>query len=174
MLSRYAKQCNSLSAQMRTECNRRIFVETGTYRGDMIDALINHFDLIYSIELDKNLHNQARFRFRRYPHVVLIHGDSGLEMESLVNRINEPALFWLDGHYSGGVTAEGVSATPIFNELHHILKDTINGHVVIIDDARHFGVNKGYPSIDQLRAFVLSKRNADFSVQDDMIRISLR
>ncbi len=42
----------------------KTFIETGTYRGDMVDAMRPYFDQIYSIELGKKLYRQARRRFR--------------------------------------------------------------------------------------------------------------
>ena len=53
--------------------------------------------------------------------VELLHGDSGTELGNVMNKINQPALFWLDGHYSAGVTAKGDKDTPIYEELVCIL-----------------------------------------------------
>jgi hypothetical protein len=65
----------------------------------------------------------------------------------------EPALFWLDGHYSGGVTARGESDTPIYAELVHVLGSS-HKNVIVIDDARCFGSGAKYPTIEALTAFV--------------------
>ena len=40
------------------------------------------------------------------------------------NTTKTPAIFWLDGHYSAGITAMGEQATPIFKELTHIFGDS--------------------------------------------------
>jgi protein-L-isoaspartate O-methyltransferase len=45
----------------------RVLVETGTYYGDMVAAMLHDFDLIYSIELSPALHARAQRRFRRHP-----------------------------------------------------------------------------------------------------------
>jgi len=81
-----------------------IFIETGTYMGDMVDA-VKDFKKIYSIELSENLYNQATARFSKYPHIKIMHGDSGKVLPTIIDAISEPCLFWLDGHYSGGITA---------------------------------------------------------------------
>jgi hypothetical protein len=151
----------------------RILVETGTCYGDMVDAMKADFDQIYSIELDKDLYEKAFRRFRKAKNVELIHGDSGIELEGLMKRMDQPALFWLDGHYSAGVTARGAKDTPIREELHHILHSNDLGHVVIIDDARCFGQDPAYPSIEELDKMILSLRpNMDIVIQDDIIRIT--
>ncbi len=82
-------------------------------------------------------------------------------------------MFWLDGHYSAGVTAIGECDTPVMDELRHIFQSEITGHVVIIDDARCFGNGSGYPSIEALKTFILSKKNdVDIYIEQDSIRIT--
>ena len=103
-----------------TKYGLRILVETGTYKGDMVEAMRGHFDHIYSIELSDTLHRECRTRFHGIKGIHLIHGDSGVELGKLMKRIQQPALFWLDGHYSGKITARGLKDTPIREELEHI------------------------------------------------------
>jgi len=152
----------------------RILVETGTYYGDMIDAMKGAFDRIYSIELGLKFYEKAKRRFKSDPHVELILGDSGQEIGNVMRRINsEPALFWLDGHYLPG-SARGDKDTPICDELDQILNASEARHVIIIDDARCFGADPAYPTMAVLEAHVLAKRaNAHIVVADDMIRITL-
>jgi len=88
-------------------------------------------------------------------------------------RLQQPALFWLDGHYSGEVTAKGDKNTPIYEELTHIWNAPDLGHVILIDDARCFGREAGYPSLEELFAFIRSKKsNVEIAVQNDSIRIT--
>jgi hypothetical protein len=97
----YAKQ-----AKIRT------LVETGTYEGHMIDATRHSFDRIYSIELDDALHEAAVRRFAGDDRVILLKGDSGVVVPELVDKVSEPALFWLDAHWSGGTTASSRDGSP--------------------------------------------------------------
>lgn len=152
----------------------RIFIETGTYYGDMVEAMKNNFDLIYSIELSDELYKKAKKRFKKEKQrIELIHGDSGVELRNVMNKINQPALFWLDGHYSAGVTARGAKDTPVYEELENILKAPDMGHVIIIDDARCFGTDPAYPSIEEFNNFIRAKRpDVVVVVQDDSIRIT--
>jgi hypothetical protein len=151
----------------------RIFVETGTYFGDMVHAVRNSFSAIYSIELGVELHELARRRFAHLEHVHIRHGDSGEVLEELLREVKEPCLFWLDGHYSAGVTARGAMSTPIEKELTHIAEHRQrNRHVVLIDDARLFTGAGDYPSIDRLRFWASSNGFDQFAVCDDIVRIS--
>ena len=150
----------------------KILVETGTYYGDMVEAMKDVFNQLYSIELSTELYKKAKKRFKGEKHIELICGDSGLELMNLMSKIDQPTLFWLDGHYSAGVTAKGEKDTPIYEELNHILNSTDKGHVIIIDDARCFEADPNYPSIKELCDFIKSKRaNLDIVIQDDCIRV---
>lgn len=152
-----------------------ILVETGTYYGDMVEAMKGHFDQIYSIELSRELYETAQERFKRAKNVELICGDSANELENIMRRLDRPALFWLDGHYSAGVTAKGVKNTPIFEELTHIFNAPDQGHVILIDDARLFGTVPDYPSLQELAAFISAKKpHLDMTVEADSIRITSR
>jgi hypothetical protein len=151
----------------------RILVETGTYQGDMVEAMRDDFDRIYSIELSGDLCQKAMKRFKGVGHVEIVHGDSGNELQQVLRRIHRPALFWLDGHYSGGETARGKKDTPICEELLQIFGSEDMRHVILIDDARLFGTDPAYPKLDELGHYVKSRRpGLDIVVHDDIIRIT--
>lgn len=91
---------------------KRIFVESGSYRGDGIqNALDAGFEEIYSIELAPHLHEVCAKRFADNPHVHLYLGDSSVVLKTILDEIYEPVTFWLDGHYSWGDTAKILIAT---------------------------------------------------------------
>jgi hypothetical protein len=152
--------------------NTQILIETGTYLGDMVHAMRKTFSTIISFELDQTLAAQARERFANDNQIEIVQGDSGKLLGERLANINEPCLFWLDGHYSGGITARGTLETPIKNELAAILSHPIDGHVILIDDARCFTGENDYPTLDELRSFVAERKpNHKFSVEHDVIRI---
>ena len=132
----------------------RTFVETGTFQGDMVAAVKDSFDVVYSIELDQALHERACVRFKANPNVRLRQGDSGQVIPQVLRELSTPALFWLDAHYSAGVTSMGKLFSPILEELEHIFRHPIKGHVILIDDYWAFGTMKDYPSMAELRHFV--------------------
>lgn len=149
-----------------------ILVETGTYRGEMVDALYDYFKEIYSIELSEMYSKRARAYFQWRKKVKIIQGDSGNVIGELIHEIKQPVLFWLDGHYSADDTAKGEKSTPVLNELKHILNADDLHHVILIDDARAFGKAEDYPSLDELRHFILSlRKNVEIINKDDIIRI---
>ncbi len=131
----------------------RIMVETGTFLGDMVYAMRNHFKEIYSIEISPDLAKKAKKRFENVSNAHIIEADSASALKTLVPKINEPALFWLDGHYSGGTTGQGEKNTPIIEELSAIYSSDYE-HIVLIDDARCFGVDKDYPPIEELSSYI--------------------
>lgn len=148
------------------------FVETGTCLGAMLDAVRGCFKRIYSIELDKALFENAEIRFRSYRHIRLLQGDSGDLLPSILREIQQPCLFWLDAHYSGGFTAKGEAETPVLKELESVLLHDVSGHSILIDDARDFTGANDYPTIEELRRFVLARwPDAAFRVEHDIIRI---
>jgi len=149
-----------------------IFVETGTYRGDMVAAVKHGFEKVYSIELGADLHRLAQERFAADSHVTILQGDSGEVLSGLLPRIDRPALFWLDGHYSEGDTARSALITPIRRELDQILAHPLaRRHVILIDDARLFTGEDDYPTMESLNAVLARAGFAPGRVQDDIIRI---
>ena len=144
----------------------RVFVETGTYRGDTLAAAAGAVDRAISIELDPTLAECARRRFRSVRHVEIVTGDSAVRLPEVVRSLDVPALFWLDGHFSGGATAE--SEVPVLAELQCILRAPL-AHQVLIDDLRLFDGRGGYPTVEALRARVHELRPGwQFTVADDI------
>jgi hypothetical protein len=149
----------------------RIMVETGTLLGDMVESMKQRFQRIYSIEISPELARKAQQRFADDSHVEIIENDSAIALRNLVPMLSEPALFWLDGHYSGGNTGKGEKETPIMEELETILSSDIP-HVILVDDARCFGTGKDYPGVPELETFVRSRRpDAHVFVKHDCIHI---
>jgi hypothetical protein len=147
-------------------------VETGTYLGDMVHAMRGAFSRIYSIELDLDLYRQAQRLFGGAEGITLLHGDSAKVLPDVLAELDRPAIFWLDGHYSAGLTAKGEQETPIMEELNAILSHKVPNHVVLADDARAFTGSGGYPSLRELRDFIGARRSGwVFRVDQDIIRI---
>jgi len=147
-----------------------VFIETGTLRGDTIEAVRRRVDRVVSIELSPQLAVAARMRFADNPEVTILEGDSGTVLPQLIDDLDEPAVFWLDGHFSAGPTARADLDTPIVEELEAVLTHDRDDHVVLIDDARLFGTGD-YPTIDQVRAQVARHRpHWQVDVHTDIIR----
>jgi hypothetical protein len=149
----------------------RVFIETGTFAGEMIAALRGRFARIISIELDPVWHARAVERFRANPEVTLMFGDSGARLPEALASLSEPALFWLDAHYSGPMTARGARDSPIAQELAAIRAHPVRGHVVLIDDMRDFNGTGGYPHAADLVAWLKAADPAgSVAIRDDILR----
>jgi hypothetical protein len=153
-----------------------IFIETGTYLGAMVESVKDTFRKIYSIELSHQLYKMAKIKFRDCNQISLIQGDSGKMLPQILEEIrdtNLPAIFWLDGHYSYGITARGDSDCPVLEELDVIFKFSNQKNIILIDDARCFSGSGDYPSIPDLKDFLL-KRNPDIQIEvkNDIIRLT--
>ena len=126
------------------------FVETGTFKGDMTWSLMPLFGKLVTIEVQPDLARLARQRFGRHPKVEVIEGDSLDVLAAVCGALHGPALFYLDGHDSGGITGSGKKPCPVMDELEVILGTIKVPLRVVIDDARLFGDNPDYPSVGDL------------------------
>ena len=117
-----------------------VFVETGTFRGDGINAAIDAgFAKICSIELSPDLHAKARARHSVGRRVNLVCGSSADELPRLIADMDTPITFWLDAHgYEG--CGEGDHPCPLLAELDAIAAHPLHdSHVVLIDDFHVIG-----------------------------------
>lgn len=147
-------------------------IETGTFRGDTVQAALPLFSSIFSIEVDSTLAEQAKKRFQDQDKVKIIYGDSGKVLSEILVSLNKQAVFWLDGHYSGGITGKGSKNTPILEELKNILRHPIKDHVILIDDARCFTGEFDYPTLFEIYEMVKAiDSKYQLNVKDDIIRI---
>jgi len=162
--------------QIAKESKIPVFVETGTYLGDTINFLRNDFEEIYSIELDKYLAERAKKIFKKYKYVHIFQGDSTEKLPQILENIKKPVLFWLDAHYSGGITVKGQSEGPLLEELQTILRWWVNGSIILIDDANYFLKKENYRFyIDEINTLVKnikSSLNLEIISDLDIIKIS--
>jgi hypothetical protein len=151
----------------------KTLVETGTYYGEMVAAMKNHFDHIYSIEFVPELAERATRKFARYQHVRIFCGDSRLVMPDVLALLAGPALFWLDAGYYGWVGKQG-DQQRLSAEIEMILSHPYR-HVILLDDARGLTGRDGIPSVDDVKSYVESKFPArTVEVKYDIMRITLR
>lgn len=130
----------NLFAEFKGE--HRVFVETGTYRGDGIQSALDAgFNLIVSIDIDADSREFCKSRFtpeQRTGRIYLHTDDTAVNLWEYINEINEPILFWLDAHwqYMEG-EQRGANAWPLLQELRQIEAHTLkygHAHTIIIDD----------------------------------------
>ncbi len=147
----------------------RVFIETGTYYGNMLQACLGHFDKLISFEVERHFYRRAQRVFGHRTNVTLMHGDSGELLPNFLSMIEEPCLFWLDAHYSCGLTGRAKLETPIRAELEAILEHHYR-HTVLIDDASSFDGMHDYPTIAWIEE---AAGKADYSlfVSENIIRL---
>ncbi len=150
----------------------RTVVETGTFTGETVEALRRRSAQVISIELAPDLHAAAVRRFAGAPNVRLLRGSSTTLLPDVVAGLQQPALFWLDGHYAGaGTGSAGDGDSPLMAEVLSLLRHPPIGHVVLIDDARQLTGADGYPSLDAIcRAITSVRPHAQVTVADDIVR----
>ena len=131
------------------------WVETGTYYGTTTSYLSGLFPHVYSVEPEPTLYAAACKRFKG-KNVSLFNDVSENIFPSLLPKLSGNINFWLDGHYSAGVTFKGEKDCPVEDELIAIEQNlnNFNKISILIDDVRCFLPNNSsysdYPSIDYL------------------------
>lgn len=152
----------------------RVLVETGTYYGEMVAAVKDRFDRIYSIECVPELARQAARRFDRNPRIRILEGDSALVLPELLKSLAEPALFWLDAGYWGW---EHLRRDPerLSAEVEAILGYSVRTHVILMDDARMLNGQNGALTLAEFQSRVASRfPDRRVGVLHDIVRITPR
>ena len=163
-LLRYYRQNKKIKYILNNSTERDIFIETGTYFGDTISSIHKYFNKCYTIEVSKELYNFTKKKYKVKNNIVFINGDSGYELNNLILNIEQPIVYWLDSHYSGGVTEMSNLETSILLEIEAIIKRNNPNDVIFIDDYKDFG-RKDYPSIELIKSLFLSgNEKAKFKV----------
>jgi len=132
---------SGIPSEITLELARRnsaaVFVETGTFQGETTRWAANHFDSVFTIERGESIYRSQKGKLANLAGVKPLYGDSRKVLPSIVVEIGaRKAVFWLDGHWSGGETAGANDECPLLGEL-ACLSGRI-GDIVLIDDARLF------------------------------------
>ncbi|MEM8894007.1 MAG: hypothetical protein AAGC88_05480 [Bacteroidota bacterium] len=159
-----------------SEISAETLVETGTYKGEMLEALENDFSHLYSIEIDPGYYHQAIDKFDGRSKIKLFLGDSAHVLKEVVQDLpSKPIVFWLDGHYSPADPTKGDKICPIYEELAAICEGLESTpFTILIDDAKQFTGEHDYPTKQQLSEFLSSNfRLKSFEEQDDIFKVGV-
>jgi hypothetical protein len=169
-----------LAAVLAQSLGLEVFVETGTFEGDTLEAMGSIFPERHSIELSPTLCARARERFEGKVGVHLYQGESPECLAEVRKALGErPALYWLDAHWCAGQdTAGEKSQCPLLQELRQ-LNPLRENDVVLIDDARlflcpppHPHEVSDWPALQEvLEAFLQIRRGHRLMVVDDVMVI---
>lgn len=149
------------------------WVETGTCLGTTTRVLAKSATMVYSIEPEPTLFANAEKLFESADNVEIIKGTSETIFPTLLPKITGDVNFWLDGHYSAGVTYKGPKDTPICEELESISKNLSHFKkvTILVDDVRCFNPQiadySSYPPIDFLVDWARAK-NFSWYIEHDV------
>ena len=141
---------------LRLGAKNATWVETGTFLGDTSALLAPGSNAVYTIEPDRALFERAQARFNGDSRIHVIHGLSEDVLPRLLATLNGKVNFWLDGHYSGGITHQGPTDCPVREELASIEANLsrFESVTVLIDDIRCFDPSNplfaDYPDLNYL------------------------
>lgn len=123
----------------------RVFVETGSYLGDGVQAALDAgFERVITIEAQRESWAHVRDRFAGDLRVTAILGSSAELLSVAIADLDELVTFWLDAHWSGEGTGglapfrDSCVYSPVLEELAAIADHSIKGHAILIDDMRVF------------------------------------
>jgi hypothetical protein len=134
-----------------------VFVETGTLAGGTAYNASLSMEEVHTIELSEVLYKEVVKRFENARNVMPYCGDSSFVLPKILKNNGQRYIFWLDGHYSEGVTAKGDVNTPILAEINAIKNSGLKDSIILIDDIRCFQkmsadakgtALEGYPEIE--------------------------
>jgi hypothetical protein len=144
-------------------------VESGTYLGGTVSNLFNNFQKIHTIELSDEIYRQITneegldSKICYYRNITFYKGNSKDILPMIMPLVNEEAIFFLDGHYSSGMTAKGEEDSPLLAEISIIDQGLKHPSVIICDDYRLFGI-KGEEDYSKI---------TDESIAQNFVRCSI-
>lgn len=112
------------------------FIEGGTYTGGTALLMSDFFDKVYTIEKSDEMYEIARKNISARQNISLLKGDTREHLGKILAE-NDNLLFWLDAHWSGGLTYGENDECPLLQELEIIFSHQKN-FSILIDDARLF------------------------------------
>lgn len=116
------------------------WIETGTYTGDTTAFIGRLASSVISIEPDPVLARRALRRFQENHKITVYEGTSEAVLPEVLQSVSGDVTFWLDGHWSGEGTYQGVNDTPIHSECQLIASrlSKLENVSIMIDDVRCF------------------------------------
>jgi hypothetical protein len=164
-----------LAKELRQAFSLATFVETGTYLGETSEWASSEFEHVITIEADAVLFHRAQDSFLHAPNIQCILGNSPDRLAEVLDSLREPAMIWLDAHWSGGTTHGEGKQCPLLEELQALSLTDIE-HFVLIDDARLFlspppppHLPKQWPNIAQIIELLLRGKQYFIVVVEDTI-----
>lgn len=122
----------------------KVFVETGTYKGETVHEMSKYFKYCITFELHEGLMKIAMENGKalNIDNVTYVQGDSVEQLPKTIKQYNLDeisCIYFLDSHVSGiDSTYIHEYPVPLMNELEIISKMCTNKNIICIDDVRFF------------------------------------
>ena len=158
------------SVLLRHGTKESCWIETGTYLGSTTKILAKEFKSVHTIEPSSQCLAIARQNNSNSDNITYYNGTSEEFFESACATICGDACFWLDGHYSSGITFQGDTVTPITHELTIIERCSshFSSIVVFIDDIRCSHLEPAnYPSLNYYVEWA-NRNNLNWIIEHDI------
>lgn len=162
----------------RYEIPGATWVETGTFLGATTQWFASRSPRVHTIEPESELYRIARKKFA-HTNVRTYHGTSEEMLPVVLRRCDADVNFWLDGHYSGGLTYQADFDCPVETELNLIGESLARlGNVVIfVDDVRCFTnferPSQSYPPLSNLIDWA-NNHGFDWIIESDILVLSAK
>ena len=118
------------------EKNISIFIETGTFFGTTSEWASPLFKVVYTIEKSTRFFRKAEKKFIN-TNVYCFNGDSPTCLSSILKKIDDTVIFWLDAHWSCMETSGEGKECPLIEEI-SIINKWSRDCIILIDDANYF------------------------------------
>lgn len=128
---------HELLKKLQMEFSIPNFVETGTYKADTALWASTIFKKVITIEFSEELYSEAIKKHNTIDNIEFKFGNSKEELEKIIPHLSGICLFWLDAHWSGGLTFGENDECPLVDEI-NIINLYCPDSIILIDDARLF------------------------------------
>lgn len=161
--------------ELKKISNYDIFIETGTYRGLSSIWASEIFKNVITIENSKDIYKEYSPILKKINNVNPLFGNSKIILRKLTKKMNSSIIFWLDAHWSSGITYGKNDECPLIEEI-KIIKSATKNSIIIIDDARFFCSppplphnTDEWPTISEVIMALNSPDNSYIVIYDDVI-----
>ncbi len=115
-------------------------IETGTFRGETTVGLAKLFPKVFTIEVNPEHFESTKPRFRFYPNITFLLGNSAQLMPGLLDKVDYPLFAYLDAHWQ--------ERCPLRDEIAALLA-VKKPKLIMIHDFKVPGRNFGFDEYDR-------------------------
>ncbi len=168
----------SLVLELKKKFEVETFIETGTYYGNTAVWASSHFNTI-TIEYARTIYDRTVEKYRHITNINFLFGDSKVILKEIIPKLTQPAVIWLDGHWSAGETYGEGDECPVIGEIQSIV-DSKYPHFIFIDDAHLFlspppkpHKIEEWPSIDMVISALISGKHTYYIIISDNVIVAV-